>query len=69
MMGLLAVFCSLQGFLPLGVNMSSLNLCNGVSQVTGHIKYALRSLLPLTSRAWPSEEGFREEVQAGGKAW
>lgn len=69
MTGLLAVLCSLQECVPLEVNTSGVTVGNGINQVTGDIRYALRSLLPLTSRAWRSEEGFSEEVQAGGEAW
>lgn len=49
--------------------MSSVTVGSCMKQVTEDITDALRSLPPLTSRAWRSEEGFSEEVQAGGEAW
>lgn len=64
---ILAVFCSLQP-LPLEVSTSSVTVGSGIKQVTRDIRYALRSFPPLTSRAWQTEEGFSEEVQAGGEA-
>ncbi len=48
--------------------MSSVTVGSGKKQVTGDIRYALRSVPPLTPRAWQTEEGFSEEVEAGGEA-
>lgn len=46
------------------VGMSNVSVGKGVCLVTGHIRYALNSLLPLTS----ASRGFSQEVQAGGEA-